>query len=223
MATETTKDAVIDTGTVPDDQQANLNVFTSPTGTVITNTGVVDDLNASVSGNVTVAGGTFQDATFSFTTSSSGTPPAVAIRNTKLTGTTVTGGSTPDSWTQGGNTASAKHKATTKTKDTNAIFGEGADSVSFLKKSLDKDSTYSMGAGADSITFGKNSATKFGKVKLGSNDGDGDNVDIHKKAEVKKLKITEFDKEDKLKIGGKTFSYNDLQDKDFKNITIKFD
>lgn len=223
MATETTKDAVIDTGTVPQDQQANLNVATTPTGTVIVNTGEVDGLAATVSGEVTVAGGTFQSAIFSFTTPSSGTPPSISLSNTNLTGTTVIGGNTSDSWTQGGNVASAKSKATTKTKDTNADFGEGSDSVTFLKKSLDKDSTYSMGVGSDSITFGKNSTTKSGKVKLGSNDGDGDKVDIHKKAELKKLKITEFGKEDKLKIGGKTFNYNDLQDKDFKNITIKFD
>lgn len=111
------------------------------------------------------------------------------------------------------------------TKDTSARFGEGSDSVSFFKQSLDQNSTLKMGGGQDSVTFGKNSKSKFAKVGLRSTDGKADKVDIHKKAETKKRKITEFGKEDTLKIGGKPFDYDQLQDRDGrigKNITIKF-
>jgi len=223
MATETTNDAVIETGGIPANQQANLNIVTTPEGTVIANTDTVAGLSATVSGQVLVSGGRYESTTFSFTNPSGSSAPGVSVSNTTLTGTTIIGGTTPDAWSQGSIAAGAKSKATTKTTDTNADFGEGADSVSFLKKSLDKGSSYKMGGGEDSVTFGRNTTSKSAKVKLGSNDKAGDTVDISKKADIKKLKITEFGKEDTLKIGGKTFSYDDLQNKDFKNITIKFD
>lgn len=226
MATETTNDAVINTGGIPADQQANLNVVSTPTGTAIVNTGTVSGLSAEVSGNVAVTGGSYQSSTFQFGPSSTGVAPTLTLSNANLTGTTIIGGTTPDAFNLGGGSSSAKAKATTISKDTTADFGQGADSVSFLKKSLDKDSTYKMGGGADSITFGKNSTSKKGRIELGSNDKAGDVVDISKKADVKKLKITQFGKEDTLKIGGKTFDYDQLQDRDGKvgkNITIKFD
>ncbi len=226
MATETTNDAVINTGGIPADQQANLNVTTGASGTIIANTGTVTGLSAEVTGNVIATGGTYQSATFEFGTSSTGANPTLTIAGSNLTGTTIIGGTTPDAFNLGSGTASAKSSATTVSKDTTADFGQGADSVSFLKKSLDKDSTYKMGAGADSITFGRNSASRRGRIELGGNDKAGDVVDINKKADVKKLKITQFGKEDTLKIGGKTLDYNQLQDRDGKvgkNITIKFD
>jgi hypothetical protein len=226
MATETTTDAVINTGGIPASEQANLSVTSSSTGTTISNSGSVSGLSAAVSGNVVTTGGTYQSATFTFGTSSTGAAPTLSVANTTLSGTTIIGGTTPDAFNLGGNISSAKSSATTKSKDTMANFGDGADSVSFLKKSLDRDSTYKMGAGADSITFGKGSTSKNGRVELGGNDKAGDVVDINKKADVKKLKITQFSKEDTLKIGSKTFDYDQLQNLDGKigkNITIKFD
>ena len=226
MSTETTKDAVINTGGVPENEQANLSVATSSTGTTISNTGTVSGLSSEVTGSVVATGGTFTSSVFTFGTPSGSSAPSLTVRNSTLSGTTILGGSTSDSYTLGGSGSSAKSKATTKSTDTMADFGEGADSVSFLKKSLDKRSTYKMEGGEDSITFGKKSVSKRSTVKLGNNDNAGDVVDIHKKAEVKKLKVTEFGKEDTLKIGGKTFDYDKLQDRDGhvgKNITIKFD
>jgi hypothetical protein len=226
MATETTNDAVINTGGVPASEQANLSVSTSTTGTTISNSGTVSGLSAEVTGNVVTTGGRYQSSTFEFGTSSTGANPTFTVTNTTLSGTTIIGGTTPDAFNLGGSNAAAKSSATTVSKDTMASFGEGADSVTFLKKSLDKESTYKMGTGADSITFGKNSTSKNGRVKLGGNDNDGDIVDINKNADIKKLKITQFGKEDILKIGGKTLDYDQLQDRNGKignNITIKFD
>jgi hypothetical protein len=226
MATETTNDAVIDTGGVPASEQANLSVTTTSTGTTITNTGDISGLSAVINGNVEATGGTYESATFTFGASNTGDDPTLTITDAKISGTSIIGGATPDAFNLGGSSSSAKSSATTKSKDTMAKFGEGDDSVSFLKKSLDRESTYKMGADADSITFGKGSTTKKVRVELGGNDKAGDVVDINKKADVQKLKITQFGKEDTLKIGGKTFDYDQLQDRDgkiSKNITIKFD
>ena len=226
MATETTNDAVINTGGIPASEQANLSVVTSSTGTTISNTGNTSGLSAEVTGSVVATGGTYQSATFTFGAPSTGAAPSLTVSNANLSGTTIIGGTTPDAFNLGGNSASAKSSATTKSKDTMANLGEGADSVSFLKKSLDRESTYKMGAGADSITFGKGSTSKKGRVELGGKDKAGDVVDISKNADVKKLKITQFGKEDTLKIGSKTFDYDQLQNLDGKigkNITIKFD
>lgn len=226
MATEPTKDAVVNTDGVPPNQQANLNVATTDNATVITNTGETSGLNTTVTGNVVATGGTYQSATFRFGTSTTGGAPSLVVTNANISGTTILGGDTPDSYTQGGSPSTAKSRATTKSTDTMADFGAGADSVTFLRQSLDKSSTYDMGGGADSITFGKKSTSKKARVHLGDGDNTGDVVSIHKKAEVKKLKITEFGKDDVLKIGGKTYDYDQLQNeggKIGKNITIKFD
>jgi len=76
-------------------------------------------------------------------------------------------------------------------------------------------------AGEDSIAFGKK--TTKDQVNLGKKDGSADLVDLASLEKVKDLKIRNFGQEDTLKIGKKSYDYDQLQDKSFKNITIKFD
>jgi len=76
-------------------------------------------------------------------------------------------------------------------------------------------------AGEDSIAFGKQ--TRKDQVNLGKNDGAADVVDLASLKKVKDLKIRNFGQDDTLKVGKKSYDYDQLQDKSFKNITIKFD
>lgn len=73
----------------------------------------------------------------------------------------------------------------------------------------------------DSIAFGKQ--TRKDTVKLGKNDGSADVVKVDSLKKTKDLKIRNFGQEDTLKVGKKSYDYDQLQDKSFKNITIKFD
>lgn len=76
-------------------------------------------------------------------------------------------------------------------------------------------------SGEDSIAFGKK--TRKDTVKLGKDDGSADVVKVDSLKKVKDLKIKNFGQDDILKIGKKSFDYDQLQDKSFKNISIKFD
>ena len=76
-------------------------------------------------------------------------------------------------------------------------------------------------AGEDSIAFGKK--TRKDTVKLGKDDGAADMVHVENLKKAKDLKIKNFGQEDTLKVGKKSYDYDQLQDKSFKNITIKFD
>lgn len=76
-------------------------------------------------------------------------------------------------------------------------------------------------SGEDSIAFGK--TTRKDTVKLGKDDGSADVVKVDSLKKVKDLKIKNFGQDDTLKVGKKSFDYDQLQDKSFKNISIKFD
>ena len=98
----------------------------------------------------------------------------------------------------------------------------GNDSVAFANTV--KDTKTSLGLGSDSVAFGGASKVNNAKVSLGVGDGSVDTVNIDKLKSVKKLKLTNFGSEDKLIVNGKTFTADDLQNKDFGGkITIKFD
>jgi len=75
--------------------------------------------------------------------------------------------------------------------------------------------------GEDSIAFGKQ--TRKDVVNLGKNDGSADVVDLASLKKTKDLTIRNFGQDDTLKVGKKSYDYDQLQDKSFKNITIKFD
>ena len=81
--------------------------------------------------------------------------------------------------------------------------------------------TFKGSGGEDSIAFGKTS--KKDTINLGKQDYAADVVKVDSLKKVKDMKIRNFGQEDTLKIGGKSFDYDKLQDKSFKNITIKFD
>lgn len=120
----------------------------------------------------------------------------------------------------------SKSSGSTELKRVDARLGLGSDSVSFLKNTSDRKSTYRLEGGADSIVFGRRSSSVKSTVRLGKDDNATDTVDIHKKADVKKLKITNFGNEDVLKIGSKTLDYDQLKNRDghvSKDITIRFD
>jgi hypothetical protein len=76
-------------------------------------------------------------------------------------------------------------------------------------------------SGEDSIAFGKK--TTKDTVKLGKADGSADVVKVDSLNKVKDLKIKNFGQDDTLKVGKRSFDYDQLQDKSFKNISIKFD
>ena len=76
-------------------------------------------------------------------------------------------------------------------------------------------------AGEDSIAFGKKTTKDV--VRLGKDDGSADVVKVDNLKKVKDLKIRNFGQDDTLKVGKKSYDYDQLQDKSFKNITIKFD
>ena len=91
-----------------------------------------------------------------------------------------------------------------------------------LELNLDSSKNKFKGSSSeDSIAFRKKSTKDV--VKLGEADGAADRVEIKSEDKVKDLKIKNFGKEDSLKVGKKTFDYDQLQDKSFKNISIKFD
>jgi hypothetical protein len=79
---------------------------------------------------------------------------------------------------------------------------------------------YEGSDGEDTIRFRKKS--KKDVVNLGE-DNSGDLVDVKSLKKTKKLTITDFGSEDSLKVGKKTYDYDQLQDKSFKNISIRFD
>ena len=116
-------------------------------------------------------------------------------------------------------TESAKVDFTNKVKSSRVLATAGNDSVVFSDGKSAKNKV-KLGSGADSVVFG----TKTNKttVKLGS-DNAGDTVNIENINDVKNLKIKNFGTQDTLIVGGREFSYDDLQDRNFDNITIKFD
>jgi hypothetical protein len=81
--------------------------------------------------------------------------------------------------------------------------------------------TFKGSGGEDSIAFRKSSKKDI--INLGNQDNAADVVKVDSLKKVKDLKIRNFGQEDTLKIGGKSFDYDKLQDKSFKNISIKFD
>jgi hypothetical protein len=224
MATEATKDALIDLNSVPARQQANLKTVETPQGTVVTNKGSVSGLVAFVKGPATFLGGNFRKATFNFSTAGS-TPPSVDVRNTELTGASFNGTTANDDLGFGGNNPLAKSSSSTKVNSASASLGAGEDSVSFKKGSKDSKSSYDMGQGADSVTFNKGSFSDKTTISLGSNDGAADIVDVSSQKVVEKLKIKDFGVNDTLRVGSKTYDYSDLQAKDGKlgNIRVSFD
>ena len=107
-----------------------------------------------------------------------------------------------------------------KGSQVNATVGD--DSVGFVNKV--KDTKTDLGLGSDSVAFGGSSKVDNAKVGLGVGDGSVDTVTVEKLKSIGKLKITNFGKEDKLVVNGKTFTANDLKNNDFGGkITIKFD
>jgi hypothetical protein len=97
----------------------------------------------------------------------------------------------------------------------------GQDSIRF--SSSVKSTTIRAEAGADSITFAKGSTSINNRISLGK-DSDADVVSFASLDDVKGTRITNFGREDKLRIGGESFNYDDLQNQNFgSKLTIKFD
>ncbi len=220
MATESTKDALIDLNSVPASEQANLTVTEIPNGTVVTNTGTTTGLVTFVEGTTQFVGGTLTDARFVF---GGGTAPSLGFSNTNLQGSSFEGTNSND-FLGFGNNPLAKGKGKTVVSGSNATLGDGSDSVNFAKKSVVKFSTFATGQGADSVTFAKGSKNESVTVDLGQGDGAADVVDVNKKS-AKNLEITNFGQEDVLRVGKKTYSYDDLQElggRVNKNIQVDF-
>ena len=224
MATESTKDALIDLNGVPADQEANISVSTTPNGTILSNTGITTGLDAFVEGNLNVAGGTFRNATFTFSTNPSSTP-RLSFTGTNFVGSQIQGTSANETVLFGGGNSAAKSTKKTVVTNTTANLGSGADSVRFVNKSVVRNSNFNMGQGSDTVTFAKGSKNSNTRVDLGANDGSADVVKIAKNASSKMLKITNFGSNDTLTVGKKTYTYEQIEDlngKVNKNIQVDF-
>jgi hypothetical protein len=213
VATEFTKDAVIDTDSVPPSQQANLSVVDSPGGTTISTSSRVSNLNVEVDGTVEVAGGNFRSAVFEFASDSSSTPALFVREGTVINEGTIKGGAGSDKFVVGGSSSLAKGDGTSVIKNSSASLRDGDDSVRFRKGAEIKNSSFKLGKGSDTIVFGKKSTASDSKVNLGKNDGSADLVKIAKSADVNNLTIKNFGKEDLLEVGGKTFDYDKIESK----------
>ena len=224
MATEATRDALIDLNGVPPSEQANLSVTQTPNGTLVTNNGNVQGFTAFVTRTAEFTGGRFSASNFNFSNPSGG-QPNIGLRDTEAYNSNFNGTTSNDGLSFGGNNPLAKSTIRTRISGARASLGNGEDSVTFLKGTKDSKSSYNLGAGADSITFGKGSLSNKTSVSLGRNDGAADIVDIANKNSVKKLRINDFGVNDTLRVGSKTYDYNDLEAKGGKlgNISISFD
>ena len=102
------------------------------------------------------------------------------------------------------------------------------DSIKFGSKTKLKGSmNIDTNKGADTVTFAGNSKSKFkgAEVVVELGKGGKDVVEFKSfKNKINKGSITieDFDKKDILKVNGKTYDYNKLQDKSFKGIEIDF-
>lgn len=142
----------------------------------------------------------------------------VSGATTEVSGNLVVAGATVTSSTFSF-TQSGKVDFTNTVKSSKVLATSGSDSVVFSDGKSVKNKV-KLGDGADSVVFG--TKTKNTQVKLGK-DNAADVVNIENPKDVKNLKLKNFGRQDTLIVGGKEFSYNDLQDRNFKNITIKFD
>lgn len=224
MATESTVDALIDLNGVPANQQANISVTKTPTGTILTNTGATSGLSAFVEGNLNVAGGILSNATFTFSTNPTSTPK-LSFTGTNLAGSKIAGTSASETVLFGGANPASKSTKKMVVSDTTAELGNGTDSVSFVNKSVVRNSSFNMGQGADTVIFAKGSKNSNTTIDLGANDGNADLVKIAKNASTKKLQITNFDSNDILTVGKKTYTYEQLEDRNGKvnkNIQVDF-
>lgn len=116
-------------------------------------------------------------------------------------------------------TESGKVDFTNVIKESKVKGTTGQDSVTFSDGKV-KNTTVKLGEDSDSVVFGTKS--KGAKVNMG-NDNAADVVNIEDRKDVKKMTIKNFGSNDTLIVGGREFGFDDLQDRDFKNITIKFD
>lgn len=116
-------------------------------------------------------------------------------------------------------TESGKVDFTNVIKGSKVNATSGQDSVTFSDGKI-KDTKVKLGDGSDSVVFGTQS--KGAKVDMG-NDNAADVVNIESLKDVKKMTIKNFGTNDTLIVGGKEFGFDDLQDREFKNINIKFD
>lgn len=217
MATKGGKDALIDipagggTVTYTETQNGGFLKADGPTSGV---SGVVKP-----GGALTASGGKYANSNWRVDSNST-----LNFTNTTLSNSEVTGNENANKLGFGG-TASAKSKANVVSRFVSANMAGGDDSISFAKRSAVKNSSFDLGQGADSITFARGARAAKTDIDLGV-DQDVDRVRIARLKDMKKVVIDNFDKGDTLKIGGKTYEYNDLQDRDGKfgkNLKVNLD
>ncbi|MFO7628472.1 MAG: hypothetical protein R6W06_02940 [Prochlorococcaceae cyanobacterium] len=100
--------------------------------------------------------------------------------------------------------------AGSKITSSKASLGKGNDLLEFNLGSRSTGGKYDLGEGADTAVFGVGSRVRAGnRIDLGK-DSDIDTVDIANAKSVKGLVVTNFGKEDVLRIGGNTISYDQI-------------
>lgn len=217
MATQGGKDGTINVpaggGTVTFVETAN--------GGVVSARGKTSGVSGVVAsgGTLAVRGGSFNDSNWGIEGGAN-----LNFNNTVLNNSEITGNNNQNNLGFG-NTSQGKSKAKVISRNVAANMGAGDDSISFAKRTADKDSSFDLGAGADSITFARGATARKTDIDLGV-DNDGDRVRIARLKDMKRVVIDNFDKGDTLKIGGKTYEYADLQDRDGKfgkNLKVNLD
>ena len=102
--------------------------------------------------------------------------------------------------------------------------GKKADSVSFGNQVKLQKTTVDLGKGDDSITFGSQTTYK-GKSTVDLGKGGADVIEFKAEPTGGKVVVENFDKNDTLTVGDKTYTYDQLTGEDapsFEGIQIKF-
>ena len=103
-----------------------------------------------------------------------------------------------------------------------------SDSIKFGSKTKLKGSAnIDTNKGSDTVTFAASTKNKFKGAEVVVELGEGGKDVIEFKSFKNKIKngkviIEDFDKKDTLKVNGKSYNYDQLQDKNFKGIEIDF-
>ena len=103
-----------------------------------------------------------------------------------------------------------------------------SDSIKFGSKTKLKGSmNIDTNKGSDTVTFAANTKNKFKGAEVVVELGKGGKDVVEFKSFKNKINkgniiIQDFDKKDVLKVNGKTYDYDKLQDKSFKGIEIDF-
>jgi hypothetical protein len=200
MATQRTADALIDLNMAPIRQRANVGLRQTQRLVSISNRATAKNVAAFTSKDTEIKNSIYTNLSVHFNSGSPG--ETLIFNNARILGAMVTGNSL-DQELQIGN------GNFTTVNPMRADLGDGNDSIVFSQRATTIDSGFNMGRGADSVTFAKLSTTRNTVVDLGA-DNDADRLNIIDLAKVAALNINSFGRQDTLRVGTRTYTYDDI-------------